>query len=191
MTGTGVTQFSPVKLEFTLLNPELTLVESFLENTRSWSAGFSKKPSYQDQHCFQHCFSWTGKCGSRGGGQGIRTPPPPGKSQFIWVSIGNKQLDPPPPGKSWTSLQKVGLPLEPWKMIDLSEPIFDRLTWTPLTKIPGSAHDRIKFGISVVHKIFSFGYAYMFKWIQRLYADINYRINSIYYNYKRIKWKQA
>ena len=28
-----------------------------------------------------------------GGGQGVRTPP--GKSQFIWVSIGNKQLDPP------------------------------------------------------------------------------------------------
>ena len=23
--------------------------------------------------------------------------PPPGKSQIIWVSIGNKQLDPPPP----------------------------------------------------------------------------------------------
>ena len=31
------------------------------------------------------------------GGQGVRTPP--GKSQVIWVSIGNKQLDPPlPPG---------------------------------------------------------------------------------------------
>ena len=27
------------------------------------------------------------------GGQGVRTPP--GKSQVIWVSIGNKQLDPP------------------------------------------------------------------------------------------------
>ena len=34
---------------------------------------------------------------------------PPGKSQVIWVSIGNKQLDPPakrwtppPPGKCWT-----------------------------------------------------------------------------------------
>ena len=37
------------------------------------------------------------KCGSRGG-QGVRTPP--GKSQVLWVSIGNKQLD--PPGKSWT-----------------------------------------------------------------------------------------
>ena len=40
------------------------------------------------------------------GGQGVRTPP--GKSQVIWVSIGNKQLDPPPgksctlPGKCWT-----------------------------------------------------------------------------------------
>ena len=35
-----------------------------------------------------------------GGGQGVGTPP--GKSQVIWVSIGNKQLDPPPPGKKWT-----------------------------------------------------------------------------------------
>ena len=25
-------------------------------------------------------------------------PDPPGKSQVIWISIGNKQLDPPPPG---------------------------------------------------------------------------------------------
>ena len=33
------------------------------------------------------------------GGQGVRTPPPPGKSLVIWVSIGNKQLDPPPPWK--------------------------------------------------------------------------------------------
>ena len=35
------------------------------------------------------------------GGQGVRTPP--GKSQVIWVSIGNKQLD--PPGKCWTPLE--------------------------------------------------------------------------------------
>ena len=42
------------------------------------------------------------------GGQGVRTPT--GKSQVIWVSIGNKQLDTPPPpwkkldppGKCWT-----------------------------------------------------------------------------------------
>ena len=40
-----------------------------------------------------------GKCGSRGGDRG--SGPPPGKSQVIWVSIGNKQLDPPPPGKCW------------------------------------------------------------------------------------------
>ena len=33
-------------------------------------------------------------------------PDPPGKSQVIWVSIGNKQLDP---------LEKVG---PPWKMLD-------------------------------------------------------------------------
>ena len=42
----------------------------------------------------------------RGGGQGVQTPP--GKSQVIWFSIGNKQLDPPwkkldpPPGTCWT-----------------------------------------------------------------------------------------
>ena len=45
---------------------------------------------------------------------GTGGPDPPGKSQVIWVSIGNKQLDPPPPpGKSWTPLENVGPPLEP------------------------------------------------------------------------------
>ena len=39
---------------------------------------------------------------------GTGSPDSPRKSQVIWVSIGNKQLDPPPPpGKSWT----------PWKML--------------------------------------------------------------------------
>ena len=41
-----------------------------------------------------------------GGGQGVRTPP--GKSQVIWVSIGNKQLDPTP------LLEKVGPPVKCW-----------------------------------------------------------------------------
>ena len=50
----------------------------------------------------------------RGGGAGVPDPPPPGKTQVIWVSIGNKQLDPPPPpGKSWIPLENVGPPLEP------------------------------------------------------------------------------
>ena len=31
------------------------------------------------------------------GGGGTGGLDPPGKSQAIWVSIGNKQLDPPPP----------------------------------------------------------------------------------------------
>ena len=47
-------------------------------------------------------------------GVGQGGPDPPGKSQVIWGSIGNEQLDPlpgkswtkpplpPPPGKSWT-----------------------------------------------------------------------------------------
>ena len=45
-------------------------------------------------------------CGSRGGDKG--SAPPPGKSQVIWVSIGNKQLD--PPEKCWTPLENVGPP---------------------------------------------------------------------------------
>ena len=40
--------------------------------------------------------------------KGDRGSGPPGKSQVIWVSIGNKQLD--PPGKSWTTPPP---PLEP------------------------------------------------------------------------------
>ena len=47
-------------------------------------------------------------------GAGGPDPPPPGKSQVILVSIGNKQLDPPPPspGKSWTPLENVGPPMD-------------------------------------------------------------------------------
>ena len=37
------------------------------------------------------------KCGSRGRGGETESLDPPGKSQVIWVSIGNKQLDSPPP----------------------------------------------------------------------------------------------
>ena len=96
---------------------------------------------------------------------GTGGPDPPGKSQVIWVSIGNKQLD-PPPWKSWTP--------PPWKML---YPLWnlenDRFLWNwpfdfckiswglkknkkkqkktpelflsdwpgpPLMKIPGSAH---------------------------------------------------
>ena len=38
------------------------------------------------------------------GGGGTGGPDPPGKSQVIWVSIGNY---------NWTPLENVGLPLEP------------------------------------------------------------------------------
>ena len=51
------------------------------------------------------------------GGRGTGGPEPPGKSQVIWVSIGNKQLDPPPPPPPPRPLENVGTPLEPWKMI--------------------------------------------------------------------------
>ena len=43
-----------------------------------------------------------------GGVGGQEGPNPPGKSQVIWGSIGNKQLN-PLPGKSWTpELEKFG-----------------------------------------------------------------------------------
>ena len=50
------------------------------------------------------------KRGSRGGG-GDRGSGPPGESQVIWGSMGNKQLD-SLPGKSWTPQrqEKVGPP---------------------------------------------------------------------------------
>ena len=101
-------------------------------------------------------------CGSKGGD---RASGPPGKSQVIWVSIEINTWTPPPPpppGKSWT-------PLYPWKSIvfsvikpldllcklynklrterkqkkkkkTLSRLFYGRRDWTPLTKIPGSAH---------------------------------------------------
>ena len=52
------------------------------------------------------------------GGGGTGSPdPPPVKSQVIWVSIRNRQLDPHPP-PPWKKLdEKFGPPPEPWKMI--------------------------------------------------------------------------
>ena len=41
--------------------------------------------------------------------RGDRGSGPPVKSQVLWVSIGNKKLD---------SLEKVGPPPPPWKMLD-------------------------------------------------------------------------
>ena len=57
-----------------------------------------------------------------GVGQGVRTPS--GKSQIIWVSIGNKQLD--THWKKLDPLEKIGPHLEPWKTIDFFE--IDHLT---------------------------------------------------------------
>ena len=55
----------------------------------------------------------------RGGERG--SGPPPGKSQVIWVSIGNKQLDPPSP---WKKLDP------PWKCWTLSGTLKnDRFLW--------------------------------------------------------------
>ena len=60
-----------------------------------------------------------------GESRGTGGPDPHGKSQVIWLSIGNQHLyppspppPPPPPGKSWTSpLGKCWIPMEPWKTI--------------------------------------------------------------------------
>ena len=50
----------------------------------------------------------------KGGGRGFGHP---GKSQDIWVSIGNKQLDPRPPWKKLDPApEKCWTDLEPWKM---------------------------------------------------------------------------
>ena len=46
----------------------------------------------------------------RGGG-GAGGPDPSGKSQIIWVSIGNKQLD--TPWEKLDPLEKIGPHLEP------------------------------------------------------------------------------
>ena len=59
------------------------------------------------RYCQMQFICWRVQVRIQRGGQGVQTPPP-GKSQVIWVSIGNKQLDPPwkkldpPPGKCWT-----------------------------------------------------------------------------------------
>ena len=64
--------------------------------------------------CFSHgrqVVAVAFKCGSRGEGAGVPDPLP-GKTQVIWVSIGNKQLD-PPLEKFGPPLENVGPPLEP------------------------------------------------------------------------------
>ena len=71
---------------------------------------------------------WGGGGGGGGGEEDGRTGglDLPGKSQVIWVSIGNKQLDPPTvgldlPGKSqviWVSIGNKQLDPPPWKKFD-------------------------------------------------------------------------
>ena len=87
------------------LTPPLLVATTFLgvgdDNSLDSAAWREHQWSRQEAHF--HC----AKCRSRGGGGGgTGGPDPPGKSQVIWVSIGNKQLDPGkswnPPGKWWT-----------------------------------------------------------------------------------------
>ena len=55
-------------------------------------------------------YIWPPSADPEGGTGG---PDPPGKSQDIWVSIGNKQLDPPPPPPPWKKLDPLWN-LEKW-----------------------------------------------------------------------------
>ena len=70
-----------------------------------WHVKFSQKRHLGDERQVR-----IQRVGGVGGGQGVCTP---GKSQVIWVSIGNKQLDPPPPWKKLDPLENVGPLLEP------------------------------------------------------------------------------
>ena len=85
----------------------------------------------------------------RGGGRGSG-PPWKITIKLYVFSIGNKPLDPtpPPPGNCWTPSGTLKndrfLKLHDHNKLGtkktLSELFFVRQTWTPLTKIPGSAH---------------------------------------------------
>ena len=108
-----------------------------------------KPKSQQKLSAFED--TWTDPEGGTGGLD------PPGKSQVVWVSIGNKKLDPVPPGKCWTSPRKMlDHPLEPWKMTVFFES--NHLTSISqgqkqnkknIVRAPGSAH----------------GSAAMFRWL--------------------------
>ena len=101
----GDKRIIPVKLSFEAIVDDFFFVFvcfcCFTSQVNSYGHGLTVSSS-------NHTFSWASlnkhKCRSRWG-QGVWTPPP-GKSQVIWVSIGNKQLD--PPWKSWTPMENVG-----------------------------------------------------------------------------------
>ena len=57
-------------------------------------------------------YGWASADPEGRGGGGAGGPDPPEKSQVIWVSIGNKQLD-PPWKKLGPPLENFGPPLEP------------------------------------------------------------------------------
>ena len=85
-------------------------MQFFTSEKNRTSSSHGKNSKRYDKHVkFKHEF-YTPSADPEGGDRGP-DPPPLGKSQVIWVSIGNKQLN--PPGKSWTPLDNVGPPLEP------------------------------------------------------------------------------
>ena len=93
----------------------------------------------------KYCICWSS------GGKGPRSPHPE-KTQVIWVSIGNKQLDSPPLRKSWTpplekkcwspsgTLENYNFlwnktlafcKISQWLKINTVRDFYDRWTWTP------------------------------------------------------------
>ena len=121
MCGELVAILTIVKIEYQFFTSEKIRTSSFIDKTNTHTVSLRWKNKNVK---FEHRF-YTPKIieiqvriqrGDRGSG------PPPGKSQVIWVSKGNKQLDPPPLEKVGPPpLENVGPPLEPWKMIDFFE----------------------------------------------------------------------
>ena len=111
---------------------------AFFPFSRRWVVFFQFYLNFdRPRFCKQTVASGDPTCGSRGG-LGVRpSPPPPGKSQVLWVSLDTpttwKKLDP--------LLPSVIKPLDPLCKCKIS----GRRASTPpppcLTKIPGSAYE--------------------------------------------------
>ena len=148
------------------------------------------------------------KCWSRGGGggQGVRTPPP-GKSQVIWVYIGNKQLDPPgkswtPPGKCWapsgtlkTDIFLWNWPFDfckiSWGLKETSELFLSDWPGPSLTKIPGFAHVlyNVKIGQGQLRLIIESCFTIDTGVAAILWSDLNNRRNTPYeFLVQTVKW---
>ena len=92
------------------------------------------------------CLQWS-SCADPEGNRG-RTPP--GKSQVIWVSMGNKHLlpPPPPPPPPW---KKVG---HPWKMLNPSESL-ESIVFSEINRWNPSVNCKIKWTKKTLSMLFS------------------------------------